>query len=852
MTVNTKIRIARAVETTGMNIKLEQDGSSDNADFTFTPVPDVIAAPTAPPFIDVSVTVGGTLTLKPLTAASSTGEDREVTAVGATGTTDTAVLLNSSDIRFKANTAEGTTSFTYTVETGDGGVTNGGTVIATYRITKVAVAQPGSGTVTVQSKYMVGDIQNDRDNAGPEDRLTGVAPCGFHFNVINEGFNVPDPIIHVDTVLEFGEAPGAHFTIHNEIMPLDRREVARHERVYLYNGERVIVRGRGMFAADGKTRLGMDAVQTPVGYAPPGGGGTYLGPGKNFGQSHANCHVYDTPGTYTVTAHSQKWQEGASTGTLQVEALDPDVVFTAANTHVVSTSSDWSDAPAHSTGNRHTTMAAAISAVNSGSSGTKRRILFRRGEDFAGTSSNQNTNFDVCHVGSYGDPQDPSPILRKGFQFRAETGEYAIWGCDIRPGSYDPADPFNGPNNNASGSAILKTNRCFLTVWDCVTSRQSIGVELQSDGTCNLVVGNSFINGWGDYAFYSAGHVGYIGFCGSYRHQVEDVIQKRGKKNSNPPEVKAADHGPHRLQSTCAQYIERQSSMFSANSWAVSGGKLDYQPCLRLGRIRSYRGPEFETMVIDRCVGQHGSFYGVGATSVPKYMLYHGCTAVMQNGDNKSFNLGVAGIHMFNCMFVQMDTQNFGNRSSEWTQRETPYSPMNDVASMSEKGAGLLNCTLVDLRASPSTFLGWGVDAALDGFTGGGYTYRPFGYVWIANTIVHAPNRTDPTHTASEPLQVSMGWLTNPSYDGGFYESSANKITAHASKNEDHFYYTPLAGSNAIDASTIGHKNPGLRDVAQTDGSFIPSRDFYMNLRPAVTAQGYEQGPDEVISSGMV
>ena len=108
---------------------------------------------------------------------------------------------------------------------------------------------------------------------------------------------------------------------------------------------------------------------------------------KNTQRSGAlAAHVYDLPGTYTVTV-------GSSTLTITVQ--DPNVVFANANTICVSTSASYSGCPAG---------AAQQTALPSSYAG--KRVLLRRGESF-GTIAPRNTDAGF-QVGAFGTGSKPN------------------------------------------------------------------------------------------------------------------------------------------------------------------------------------------------------------------------------------------------------------------------------------------------------------------------------------------------------------------------------------------------------------------------------------------------------------
>lgn len=75
-------------------------------------------------------------------------------------------------------------------------------------------------------------------------------------------------------------------------------------------------------------------------------------------------HIYDEPGTYTVGVTVVDEETGEiGTGEATVVVADPDTYYTAAQTIVVASDSDYTGAPSHDVGNRYTTIQAGLSAM---------------------------------------------------------------------------------------------------------------------------------------------------------------------------------------------------------------------------------------------------------------------------------------------------------------------------------------------------------------------------------------------------------------------------------------------------------------------------------------------------------
>jgi hypothetical protein len=155
------------------------------------------------------------------------------------------------------------------------------------------------------------------------------------------------------------------------------------------------------------------------GFGDPAGNATWAY-GSRVGQSSKNIaygavagHVFETPGTYTVTVTAF---DGTNTNatTTTITVTDPNVVFSGANTVCFSTSADYANCPA---GAAHVQTSNFATAVNTNMA-PNRRLLFRRGETFSSAAAAIITANGPGMIGAFGSSTDPKPVvLRQSSQY---------------------------------------------------------------------------------------------------------------------------------------------------------------------------------------------------------------------------------------------------------------------------------------------------------------------------------------------------------------------------------------------------------------------------------------------------
>jgi FG-GAP-like repeat/PKD domain len=123
---------------------------------------------------------------------------------------------------------------------------------------------------------------------------------------------------------------------------------------------------------------------------------------KNVATGPEAAHVFETPGTYTVTLAAY---DGASTRTttLQITVSDADSYYSGASTTCVTNGSDFSGCP--SGANRATSISSWTTAA--GYLGTGKRVLLRRGDTFTTSNDTAIKANGPWLIGAYGSGQKP-------------------------------------------------------------------------------------------------------------------------------------------------------------------------------------------------------------------------------------------------------------------------------------------------------------------------------------------------------------------------------------------------------------------------------------------------------------
>lgn len=155
------------------------------------------------------------------------------------------------------------------------------------------------------------------------------------------------------------------------------------------------------------------------------------GRSKNRDTGPIAAHVYERPGTYTVTLTVRDASGASDTKTVTIEVEDPEVVFAAENTICFSTDGDFGGAPAGAkrvTSDSWDDITAAL--------GTGKRVLLKRGHAWNYSGKHKVMAFRGPGIlGAFG--EGPRPVLRYTSSDPSIEGAPFTLGSKEAPGEFE-------------------------------------------------------------------------------------------------------------------------------------------------------------------------------------------------------------------------------------------------------------------------------------------------------------------------------------------------------------------------------------------------------------------------------
>jgi hypothetical protein len=163
---------------------------------------------------------------------------------------------------------------------------------------------------------------------------------------------------------------------------------------------------------------------------PNSGTWTVSGRSKDRDTGPIAAHVYERPGTYTVTLSAKDSSGATDLKTVVITVSDPDVVFSGANTLCFSTDDDFTGAPANAKQVTTTSWDDITAAL-----GTGKRVLLKRGHvwNYSGNAKEMTFNGPGI-LGAFG--TGPRPILRYTSSEPTIAGAPFTLGTKTTPGEF--------------------------------------------------------------------------------------------------------------------------------------------------------------------------------------------------------------------------------------------------------------------------------------------------------------------------------------------------------------------------------------------------------------------------------
>ncbi len=515
------------------------------------------------------------------------------------------------------------------------------------------------------------------------------------------------------------------------------------------------------------------------------------GTDRNTAYGPTTAHVFSQPSVYTVTCTAHDGENPARSETIEIVVDSATDIFAGSKTAVVSTASDFTDAPSGAL--QYTSINAAVSAMQGNQD---YRILLRRGE----------THFDDIFIdetsgsgkrillGAFGSGYNPVIDLTAGGSYGVswdvENGvasELMVRDIDVY-GVYDPR--FAGQGSNNSGGGVDYRSKALVahkTIWGCHfknSGNETINISTNNDMK-NVYVGNCWFDGWRNYgALVSDG--GNIAFCGTKIKQPTGTRNGAGKNND------WADHGPFRLSRPTGPTVFVNCDLASFNDWST-GSNNSFQPVIRWNGGDG-ASPTDAILVVDRVRCEGGPLnlqnYATGTINRDVYALADRLYSVLSS--QQAAVLRHSGCVYRNSIFVVPDVPTGGSTGIR------DDGVIDDSSETNGRRNEVYSCACIDLRTNDNSQNRAGTSGPRD------FAFPSLGGVddYLGNLIGYAPNRTSGSqgYTTENPLDSADGaWA--PTYGGEIIEDG-NQVAGTTYGQESTATFKPLSGSAAIGTAT--------------------------------------------------
>jgi len=462
------------------------------------------------------------------------------------------------------------------------------------------------------------------------------------------------------------------------------------------------------------------------------------------------AHVFDGPGTYTVTcwAYDQDGHYGIATTTVTV--LDPAVVFAGNRTICVNPAGDNSfpGAPAGAQQVQVAALGSAIEAVG----GQTCRILFKRGATFVGDIPSA-WNHANSYYHAYGPGADPilrpsttsdgTLLSQRGTQGNKFVGldYHGRWDVESETGNYDKF-------------LYLLFQQSPVLIHKC-RIRNSDGMSVGTD----VIVSASRIENWRGFAFIPGGSgtpTDRYAIIGSALHMSPNACQ--GQYNSFFDAKLGNFNGPIRIGQAIRTFLSA-TSIFSNTGWSANGNSIRpqternrqfIQSCIRFGSDPSPTSV-LHTNNIERVVCENG---GIG-------LMQHNSSAA-QPSNFVLDKVIVLGSHDMYAWFVSLTGGTTVRNLFCWQpnvpiSRTPAFGFMNDGIN---NGTGAANrrvraygCTFYSALTGANKVYAHGpLDARAD-YALFEVTNPAFTDLVAENNVVHCPAQPNPL-VAAGPVQI--------------------------------------------------------------------------------------------------